>query len=44
MQHRTSRSRTRHRRAHWKASTPALTTRTNPACARPTPPHGTCPG
>ncbi|MET8054532.1 50S ribosomal protein L32 [Streptosporangium sp. NPDC005286] len=42
MQHRTSRSRTRHRRAHWKTSAPALTTCTNPACGKPTPPHRAC--
>ncbi|MFI0467170.1 50S ribosomal protein L32 [Saccharopolyspora sp. 5N102] len=42
MQHRTSRSRTRHRRAHWKASAPALAPCTNPACGKPTPPHRVC--
>ncbi|MFB9424034.1 50S ribosomal protein L32 [Nonomuraea rubra] len=42
MQHRTSRSRARHRRAQWKASVPALTTCANPACGKPTPPHRAC--
>ncbi|MDR2997837.1 MAG: 50S ribosomal protein L32 [Microbacterium sp.] len=42
MQHQTPRTRTRHRRAHWKASAPALTTCTNPLCGKPTPPHRAC--
>ncbi|MFE4801949.1 50S ribosomal protein L32 [Streptomyces sp. NPDC056708] len=42
MQHRTSRSRTRHRRAHWKAGAPALTACTNPACGKATLPHRAC--
>ncbi|MCE4027184.1 50S ribosomal protein L32 [Microbacterium sp. Au-Mic1] len=42
MQHRKSRSRTLHHRAHWKAQAPALTTCTNPECGRITPPHRAC--
>ncbi|WP_228000377.1 50S ribosomal protein L32 [Nocardia australiensis] len=42
MQHRTSRSRTRHRRAQWKAPVPVLTTCTNPACGKATLPHRVC--
>ncbi|MEU1622073.1 50S ribosomal protein L32 [Streptomyces sp. NPDC005722] len=42
MQHRTSRSRARHRRAHWKAALPVLAPCTNPECAKPTPPHQAC--
>ncbi|WP_433674198.1 50S ribosomal protein L32 [Microbacterium gorillae] len=43
MQHRTSRSRTRHRRAHGKISAPALTTCSNPTCRKPVPSHHACP-
>ncbi|WP_424937335.1 MULTISPECIES: 50S ribosomal protein L32 [Bacteria] len=43
MQHRTSRSRTRHRRAHAKAGAPTLTVCANPACGKATPPHRACP-
>ncbi|MGN6426767.1 MAG: 50S ribosomal protein L32 [Leifsonia sp.] len=42
MQHRKSRSRTGHRRAHWKAGVVVLTTCTNPACGEQTPPHRAC--
>ncbi|MFF9075620.1 50S ribosomal protein L32 [Streptomyces sp. NPDC014735] len=42
MEHRTSRSRTRHRRAHWKASAPVLAPCTNSACGKLTPPHRAC--
>lgn len=43
MQHRTSRSRARHRRAHWKASPPVLVRCANPRCAKRVPPHRACP-
>ncbi|WP_326835176.1 50S ribosomal protein L32 [Amycolatopsis rhabdoformis] len=42
MQHRTSRARARHRRAHWKTSAPALTPCTNPLCGKATAPHRVC--
>jgi len=40
---RTSRSNTRSRRAHWKASAPTLVTCSNRACGKPTLPHTACP-
>ncbi|MFI6063373.1 50S ribosomal protein L32 [Streptomyces sp. NPDC051286] len=40
--HKKSRARTRHRRAHWKATRPALVTCANAACGRPTPGHAAC--
>ncbi|WP_156960463.1 50S ribosomal protein L32 [Amycolatopsis taiwanensis] len=43
MQHRTSRSRARHRRARWKATAPTLTTCTNSACGKLIPAHCACP-
>ncbi|WP_433610954.1 50S ribosomal protein L32 [Prescottella agglutinans] len=43
MQHRTSRSRARHRRAQWKATVPVLTTCPNPACGETVPAHHACP-
>ncbi|WP_430331445.1 50S ribosomal protein L32 [Rhodococcus sp. ACT016] len=43
MQHRTSRSRVRHRRAHWKATVPDLTTCPNPVCGETIPAHHVCP-
>ncbi|MGI8870319.1 MAG: 50S ribosomal protein L32 [Mycobacteriales bacterium] len=39
----TSRSNTRSRRAHWKASEPTLVTCSNRACGQPTLPHRACP-
>ncbi|MEW2489664.1 50S ribosomal protein L32 [Streptomyces sp. NPDC048411] len=42
MMHKKSRARTRHRRAHWKATRPALATCANAACGRPTPGHAAC--
>lgn len=38
-----SRSNTRHRRAQWKASKPALVTCANPACRAKHLPHHACP-
>ncbi|WP_420718125.1 50S ribosomal protein L32 [Streptomyces sp. NRRL WC-3725] len=40
--HKKSRSRTRHRRAHWKAARPLLVKCANSACGLPTPPHAAC--
>lgn len=37
---RKSRSRTRSRRSQWKATPPQTTTCPNPACGKPTLPHG----
>ncbi|MFB9748742.1 50S ribosomal protein L32 [Leifsonia shinshuensis] len=42
MQHRKSRARTQHRRAHWTAKATALTKCTNPACGKQTPAHRVC--
>ncbi|MEU9318152.1 50S ribosomal protein L32 [Streptomyces sp. NPDC048295] len=42
MQHRTSRSRTRHCRAHWKTGGPARAICTDPACGKATPPYHAC--
>lgn len=40
---RMSRSNTRSRRSHWKATAPTLVTCANRACRRPTLPHTACP-
>ncbi|MEU6290905.1 50S ribosomal protein L32 [Streptomyces sp. NPDC046988] len=42
MMNRKSRSRVRHRRAHWKATAPLLGKCPNAACGLPTPPHAAC--
>ncbi|MER6165589.1 50S ribosomal protein L32 [Streptomyces violaceorubidus] len=42
MMNRKSRSRVRHRRAHWKATVPLLVKCPNAACGLPTPPHAAC--
>ncbi|WUA20557.1 50S ribosomal protein L32 (plasmid) [Streptomyces anthocyanicus] len=42
MMKRKSRARTRHRRAHWKATPPPLVKCANSACGLPTPAHAAC--
>lgn len=42
MMNKKSRARTRHRRAHWKATLPPIVTCANPACGLPTTAHAAC--